>query len=64
MKKKSLLLLGLAISIGLVFALLHKSTDPEVTDFASCVAAGNPVLPTVPGQCNHGGKVFMQSMPQ
>ncbi len=36
------------------------NAPPKVTDFASCVAAGNPVLPTNPPQCTHMGESFFR----
>ncbi len=36
--------------------------QPQVSSFEECVAAGNPVLPVVPGQCQHGGKVFTDEL--
>lgn len=41
----------------LVYAQLKKPI--EVTDYETCVKAGNPVLESYPQQCTHNGQSFI-----
>ena len=55
--------------LSLVFVLLltfvgwfvYKAINEpiEVTDFESCVKAGNPILESYPEQCTHNGQSFI-----
>jgi len=57
------LLLGLVFIVlfGLVSWLAYRQfTKPvKVTDFASCVKAGNAILESYPEQCVHNGQSFI-----
>ncbi len=35
-----------------------NSPDVQITDFESCVAAGNPVMESYPEQCNDGNNTY------
>jgi len=37
-------------------------TSLEVTDFASCAAAGNPVMESYPRQCSANGQTFTEEL--
>jgi len=37
-------------------------TEPEITDFDSCVAAGNPVMESYPRQCNANGQTYTEDI--
>lgn len=35
---------------------------PAVTDFTTCVAAGNPVMESYPRQCAAGGRTYVETI--
>ncbi|MEK7531682.1 MAG: Gmad2 immunoglobulin-like domain-containing protein [Patescibacteria group bacterium] len=54
----SLFLLVLGISLLVTFT----KHIPLITDFDSCVSAGNPVLESYPEQCRFSGKTFVRDI--
>lgn len=59
----TMLLAGLMVALLLVIAWLigrANSSDPNITDFESCVAAGNPVVDTYPEQCLDGTRGYVR----
>lgn len=38
--------------------------EANITDFESCVAAGNPVMESYPRQCRANGETFVEDIPQ
>jgi hypothetical protein len=61
MKRQWLILIGaLVIVVGIIIAYRASQQDdmPIVTDFASCAAAGNPIMESYPEQCAHDGKTY------
>ena len=61
---------GVLFSLPLIISVLIMSgctTDdgaakPLITDFDSCVAAGNPVMESYPRQCRVGNRVFVENI--
>ncbi len=43
--------LGVLVLLGLGFFYFAVDEDVEITDFASCIAAGNPAMESYPRQC-------------
>lgn len=41
-----------------------SASAERVTDFDSCVAAGNPVMESYPRQCNSNGVTYVENAPQ
>lgn len=55
----TVVLLGiLAILVGTSAVVVSKKSASKVTDFESCVAAGNPVMESYPEQCAANGKTY------
>lgn len=48
----------LALISWMVFRI--RNQQPEINDFDSCVAAGNPILETYPEQCTYNGQSFFR----
>jgi len=42
--------------------LIGDGLPVVVTNFEECVAAGNPVMESYPGQCRHEGKTFVENI--
>ena len=67
--KKSPLLLGLFLAVlagvvALIGLLFNEAGNAAVTDFESCVDAGNPVLESYPAQCvAEDGTRYIQPTP-
>lgn len=57
---KQLFIIGGAIIVAIaVIVVTRLATDsPNVTDFASCAAAGNPIMESYPEQCHHDGTTY------
>jgi hypothetical protein len=36
-------------------------SDPKITNFAECVAAGNPISESYPEQCSDGSKTYVNT---
>ncbi len=55
---------GILLIVAIVAAglMMSKKTDVNinVTDFESCVKAGNPVMESYPPQCRSGGQTFVE----
>ena len=55
----------LFVSVTAVVALLgwvvysQLNKQPKVTDYESCIKAGNPVQASFPEQCVHNGQSFL-----
>lgn len=68
MKKRVLLIGGTLVVVFLIasyfFAMGEKSPNNNVTDFASCAAAGNPIMESYPEQCAHNGVTYTNSAQQ
>lgn len=68
MKKQYILYIGLALAIlgGLAwFMSVRMGVDPEIFSFEDCVAAGYPVMKSLPPQCaTPGGIIFIEGVPQ
>ena len=64
MKKNLTLIIAiiLIISFGVVWKFNKKNTSVVVTNFAECVAAGNPVLESYPRQCQANGQVYTEEI--
>lgn len=61
--KKRIILIGSVLVITAIlasyfFATGEKSPSNNVTDFASCAAAGNPIMESYPEQCHHNGTTY------
>lgn len=49
------------VALVLVYVLYRQFTKPpEITDFSSCVAAGQPVIDTNPEQCTFNGQSYIK----
>ena len=59
------ILLGITLVLLAAFAgrLAHSHfyPEPEVTDYKSCVEAGNPVIDIFPEQCVHEGQSYINT---
>jgi hypothetical protein len=69
MKKKSILIMLLILSIALVIVGCNESTENEeeknidkITSFEECVKAGNPVMESYPRQCTDGTNTFTEEI--
>jgi hypothetical protein len=52
------LLLCLLVVLGwLTYRYFNR--QPNITDFKSCVKAGNPILESYPEQCTYNGQSFI-----
>ncbi len=60
MKRQWLILIGALVVVGAVIAFQTNQQDdaPVVTDFASCAAAGNPIMESYPEQCHYNGTTY------
>lgn len=59
----SILKAGILIILMLLIAWVIyrlRTSSPPVTDFDSCVAAGNPVVETYPEQCLDGTRGYIR----
>lgn len=57
--------IGLVLLIGAsIYVYQNYFTEPEVSinSFEECVAAGNPVMTSFPGQCSANGQTFIQDV--
>lgn len=59
--KNILYLIGLII-IALLLVYAFKTPKKQVTTFAECVSAGNPVTESYPRQCRDGKKFFVEEI--
>lgn len=62
MKKRILLICSILVVI-FIFAAYFFSTGERkprynINDFASCAAAGNPIMESYPEQCHHNGTTY------
>jgi hypothetical protein len=63
-----LALLGIVVLAGIVAGIIHYNplithAPISISDFVSCVAAGNPVIESYPRQCaTRNGRVFVESV--
>jgi len=68
MKKRTIIISGTlviaAIIVSYVLATDNKTTRNDVTDFASCAAAGNPIMESYPEQCHHNGTTYTNTSQQ
>jgi len=65
MKKAILFIVGFLVVTFLlvfVFSFVNQGDEESVTDFESCVAAGNPVMESYPRQCRSGDKLFVEEI--
>ena len=66
MKKQHLLILIIVIALGVLaflFPRYLKNGGAVITDFDSCVAAGNSILKSYPAQCvTQDGKTFVENI--
>jgi hypothetical protein len=51
----------LSVFLGMLL-LLSACSSPDVTDFESCVAAGNPIMESFPRQCSANGETFVEDI--
>lgn len=56
-----LLATAILMVLALVYMLTGKPTDtnPKITNFDQCAAAGNPVMESYPEQCSANGQAFI-----
>lgn len=62
-----IIVLLVALSGGYAWRLSSKDkqiAEAEITSFASCVAAGNPVMESFPEQCSANGQTFTNTASQ
>lgn len=58
MKRQWIFLIGaLVITVAAIVAY-QSANQQDVTDFASCAAAGNPIMESYPEQCHHNGTTY------
>ncbi len=50
------------IVLSLTILILVAACAPTITDFMSCVEAGNPVMESYPRQCMADGKVYVEEI--
>lgn len=55
-----IILLLIILLIIIIFFLFLNYNKPELNDFASCAAAGYPVMESYPRQCSANGKTFVE----
>jgi len=64
--KKSLLLLLIVVLIGVAAGIWwlpkNKVQKPWATNFAECVALGNPLMESYPRQCRSGDITFTEDI--
>jgi len=63
---KKLIIIIIAIVIIVIFGVTWKFTKKQpplvVTNFADCVATGNPVMESYPRQCRYGQQTFTEDI--
>jgi hypothetical protein len=65
-KKKSApaiisLLIIIFIALAIFFFIYYKNSNKsEINDFASCAAAGYPIMKSYPRQCRANGQTFVE----
>lgn len=65
---KGFLIAGGAVVVAFLIAYLNpfdvklKSVEPRITNFAECIAAGNPAMESYPRQCAHEGQTFVEEI--
>lgn len=57
-----LVLVIVAVLIGVLAFSLMKSEIQKITNFESCVTAGNPVMESYPRQCTANGKTYVEAI--
>ena len=64
MNKFVLPVVGIVLIVGIFAAVMISSKNTgvniTVTDFESCVKAGNPVMKSYPPQCQDGNRTFVE----
>jgi len=58
MKRQWLFLIGALVIAVAVIATYQAAHQQDVTDFASCAAAGNPIMESYPEQCHHDDTTY------
>jgi hypothetical protein len=55
-----IIVIAALVYVAFMFDLPYRNKVTQVTDFASCVAAGNPVMKSYPAQCSYNGKTYTE----
>lgn len=49
--KRGYIILGIVVLVAVVWTFFPNNNDSVITDFESCIAAGNPAMESYPRQC-------------
>jgi len=54
---------GIVVIVSTALVIVFLALRSSVTTFEECVAAGNPVMQSLPLQCLHDKRVFIEGVP-